>query len=299
VSDVVDVSVVRRPAPPLRPLIDAYIGYRLAGFPPALHRGVPARHMTFIVSIGPPIVVAAQPRPADAPRAYRCVVGGLQESAALIAHDGNQEGVAVELTPLGSRRLFGMPAQALWGTALELGDVAGAAGDELWERLQHATTWHDRFAVCDEVLARLVCRTDDPGGAGGAATPTVAPELARSWQALVASGGQVSVRELAERTGYSRQHLGRRFRAEFGLGPKLAARVIRFDRARTMLQSLPPDVSVADVAAACGYYDQAHLHRDVADLAGCTPRELLADIELPVAPGANVPSVQDVAVAAV
>lgn len=297
--DVVDVTVLRPPAPPLRPLIDTYLGYRLTGFPPGLHRGVPSRHMTFIVSIGRSIDVAAQTNPADGPRAYGCVLGGLQASSALIAHDGNQEGVAVELTPLGSRTLFGMPARALWDTSLELGEIAGPVGDELWERLQTPMSWDDRFGVCDDVLLRLARRTDDPGGAGGAATPTVAPELARSWQTLVRSGGQVTVHELADRTGYSRQHLRRRFRDEFGLGPKLAARVIRFDRARSMLRSVPPYVSLADVAAACGYYDQAHLHRDVAQLAGCTPRELLADIEVARPPAADAPFVQDPAAAGV
>jgi AraC-like DNA-binding protein len=38
------------------------------------------------------------------------------------------------------------------------------------------------------------------------------------------------------------------------------------------------------VAAQCGYADQAHLARDVAAFAGCTPSELLLD---------HVPFVQD------
>lgn len=258
--------VLATPAPALRPFVDRYCGYRMTGFPAGLHRGLPARHMTLIAGIGTGIDVVAQTNPAQRPDRYGCVLGGLQASSALISHDGNQEGVAVELTPLGSRALLGVPASALWDQSLELTDVIGPAGAELWERLQHTTDWVDRFATCDAVLSRQV-RLD----------AETAPELRFCWEALVDSGGRASVQELASETGWSRQHLRRKFDGEFGLNPKLAARVVRFDRARNMLQSMPSFVSIAQVAAVCGYYDHSHLDREFAELAGCTPTELLRD----------------------
>src|SRR5690606_36636135 len=98
-----------------------------------------------------------------------------------------------------------------------------------------------------------------------------------------ATGGTVSVADLAADVGYSRQHLTRRFRSEFGPTPKLAARVIRLERARVALAA-SPGVSVAEVAAACGYADHAHLDRDCLALAGCTPTELVAgDVPLEAA----------------
>jgi AraC-like DNA-binding protein len=257
--------VMRAPSAALRPFIDGYVGYRLAGFSPGVHRGLPSRHMTFIVAIGQTIDVVTQTDPSQGPQSYDCVLSGLQASAAHIAHDGNQEGVAIELTPLGSRTFLGVPAGELWDLSVEFADVVGGAGGELWERLQFAVGWEQRFSVCDEVLTKLVTGTE------------VAPELRYCWGTLVDSGGRITVSDLAARTGYSRQHLGRRFRAEFGLSPKLAARVIRFERARTMLQSVPSFVSFAQIAGACGYYDQAHLYRDFAELAGCTPSELLRE----------------------
>lgn len=274
-----DEWVVRRPEPALQPMVDRYIGYRLMGHPPSLHRGLPSRHMTFIVGIGAPIDVIAQTDPSQRPQAYRCVLGGLQASSALIAHTGDQEGVAIQMRPPASRALFGMPARALWDLSVELGDVVGAVGDELWERLQPAMSWDERFAVCDEVLRRL------------ARPATADPVLERSWDDLVRSGGQVAVGELAARTGWSRQHLGRRFRDEFGMSPKLASRVVRFERAGRMLRSAAPPDSIAVVAAACGYFDQAHLNREVVLLAGCTPAELMDDVGEPAE--ADVPSVQD------
>ncbi len=265
--------VTAAPALRLAAFIDRYVGYRMTGFASGLHRGLPSRHMTFIVSIGPSIDVVAQTDPGQPPDSYRCVVSGLQASSALISHDGHQEGVAIELTPLGCRTLFGMPARALWNTSVECADVAGPAGRELWERLQGHSGWAGRFAACDEVLARLA-DTDI----------VVAPELRRAWHTLVRSGGTAPIRTLATSVGWSRQHLARRFGDEFGLGPKLAARVVRFERAARMLRATPSFVTIAQVAAACGFYDQAHLNREFAELAGCTPTAWLAE---------ELPSVQD------
>jgi AraC-like DNA-binding protein len=266
-AGVVHEFVTARPAAGLRHVVRRYIGYRLLGFPPGVHRGLPSPNMAFIVSIDRPVDIVAQTDRAQPPGSYRSVVGGLHSSPALIAHDGNQEGVAIQLTPLGSRTLFGVPAGELCDLSVELADVSGASAGELWERLQYASGWRQRFDVCDDVLTGLA---EDNGTA-------VAPELRRSWDLLVRSGGRITVRELAAQTGYSRQHLVRRFDAEFGLGPKLAARVVRFDRARQMLMAVPSFVSIGQVAAACGYYDQAHLNRDFADLAGCTPTELVRE----------------------
>lgn len=138
--------------------------------PPAgVHRGLPSRHLTLIVSIGDPIDVLAQTDPRQAPERYRFVVGGLQAGPALIAAAAVQKGVASELTPLGSRALLGLPARALWDTSVEAADVVGPAATELWERLHHTVHWPDRFAACDDVLWRLV---------SGRRTAPAPPELA-------------------------------------------------------------------------------------------------------------------------
>lgn len=258
------------PAPPLRPYIERYVGYRMTGFPPGVHRGLPSRQLTFIASVGPSIDVISQTDPAQDPASYRCVVGGLQARPAMIGYGSHQEGVAVELSPIGARVLFGMPPRELWNASLECADVVGERGWELWERLQEVGTWHARFAVCDAVLQRWA----DPEARLAAA------ELSHAWRRLVTSHGATAVGELAVEVGWSRQHLTRRFGDEFGLGPKLAARVIRFERARRMLQAAPSFLTIGQVAATCGYFDQAHLDRDFVELAGCSPSQWLAE-ELP------------------
>lgn len=264
----VEQWLTARPAPPLSPYIEKYMGYRLLGQSPGLHRGLPSRNMTLIFSIGGEIDVVSQTIRSHAPRRYRAVLGGLHDTPALIAHDGNQEGVAVQLSPLGSRALLGQPASELWHLTVEAEEVLGKLSHQLSERLHETDDWGERFAACNRVLTRLV------------GARTAAPELAKAWSALVRSGGKIPISDLAAEVGYSRQHLRHRFTQEFGLGPKRAARLIRFDRACGMMLR-DPSLPVARVAIASGYYDQAHLHRDFAVLAGCTPAELVAG-DLPI-----------------
>ena len=55
---------------------------------------------------------------------------------------------------------------------------------------------------------------------------------------------------------------------------------MRFDRARRALQqrvAAGKPAALADLAASCGYYDQAHLAREFRDLAGCAPSAWLAE----------------------
>ena len=90
---------------------------------------------------------------------------------------------------------------------------------------------------------------------------------------------------MASTVGWTRQHLRTRFVDELGLSPKVAARVMRVERARRLLLSPSPGPTrIADVAAACGYTDQSHLTREFVEMVGCPPGRLMAE---------ELPSVQD------
>ena len=81
------------------------------------------------------------------------------------------------------------------------------------------------------------------------------------------------VAEVAEEVGFSRRRLSTLVKQETGLGPKEYQRVARFEASRAALGRRP----LADVAAECGYADQAHLARDWSKLAGCPPSTWLRE----------------------
>jgi AraC-like DNA-binding protein len=271
---VIDEHAARRPRAGLRPYVAWYTGYRQAGVEPAAHRGLPSPWLTMIVTLDEPLVIARHPDPRQPASTHDFLLGGLHTAPALVTHDGRQSGVQLALTPLGARALLGMPAGALAGIDVEAADVLGRLAGELRERVAAAPGWAGRFAVLEEFLVGRVRAAPAPGGAAPR------PEVSYAWDRLRRSRGAVSVADLAAETGWSARHLGEQFRAETGLSPKSGARVVRFDRARRRMlrrQAESGRVVLAELAAECGYYDQAHLARDFRDLAGCPPSVLLAE----------------------
>jgi AraC-like DNA-binding protein len=92
-------------------------------------------------------------------------------------------------------------------------------------------------------------------------------DLVWAWHRLRVSGGRVAIGALAKELGFSRKHLALRFRHEFGISPKLLARILRFDRAVRLIGA-GRVAGLADLAAASGYADQAHLSREFRVFAG-------------------------------
>ncbi len=258
-------GAVGRPAPRLRGLIDRYRGYWQDGYDPGVHHGLPSRYLTLIISIEEPVDIVGMPDAHQSPEAFDAFVAGLHASPALIRHEGRQRGVHVDVTPLGAQALLGLPASAIASTIVNLREALGAGATELVDRLGAARTWTDRFAAIDDVFSRAVVEAHEP-----------ADEVVWAWQRILETGGTVEVRDLAAEVGWSRRHFGERFRSELGLAPKVASRVIRFERARELL-ARPDRPGLADVAATCGYFDQAHLTREWRELAGCTPTAWLAE----------------------
>ena len=87
--------------------------------------------------------------------------------------------------------------------------------------------------------------------------------------------GNVSIDGLARAVGVSRRHLERRFRDEVGLRVKHVARIARVHAVLALLERRSA-VRGAELAAACGFSDQAHLIRECKALTGQTPSAFTA-----------------------
>ena len=95
------------------------------------------------------------------------------------------------------------------------------------------------------------------------------PRVDAAVDAIIRSGGQASIEEVAAKAGVSRQHLARAFAYHVGVSPKTFARVMRFRRAIAVARG--GREGWADLAEELGYFDQSHMISEFREFAGDTP----------------------------
>jgi AraC-like DNA-binding protein len=160
--------------------------------------------------------------------------------------------------------LLGLPASDLRDRRVPLDALwPERRAQELAEQLACSDDDEDRAAAFENAVRAMISRGCDPD--------PVALEVSASMR----SPRAISARDLARTVGLSERQLHRRCSSAFGYGPAFLLRISRLQRVLRMarVHSGPP--SLADLAVAAGYADQAHLSREVRALMGTTPAELV------------------------
>jgi AraC-like DNA-binding protein len=240
------------------PLGAAIIGYRDAGGAGLDLRVAGTAAITVLIAFGDRELIVDD---AVGRRALGGFVVGLPIEAMRVRSE-RAECIEVRLSPIQAYSLLGVSPTDLGRGVVALEDLWGPRARRLREQLAAARTWDERFALTKSFLAQCdrPMRTPDP-------------EVLAGWNRILTSRGQVKNGELAECLGWSHKRLGARFETQIGLTPKRAAMLVRF---RYAVDGLLAGRPAADVAADCGYTDQAHLCRDVSIFADHTPGALAA-----------------------
>ncbi|MFD4460296.1 helix-turn-helix domain-containing protein [Nocardia sp. NPDC058480] len=179
------------------------------------------------------------------------MVAGPDSRAFLAPTARASEFVGIRFAPGTAPTLLGIPAVELLNQRVDLAEIAPSRTTrELVDRIDNAP---DRVAALETIAWRFATEN---GPANPALTAVV--------DALSAGA---TVAETAARTGMSARMLHRRSLFAFGYGPKMLARILRFQRA---LAAVRTGIPAARIAATTGFADQAHLSREFRDLAGCS-----------------------------
>jgi methylphosphotriester-DNA--protein-cysteine methyltransferase len=150
-----------------------------------------------------------------------------------------------------------VPLDALWGS------LARSLEAVLAEVAPAERTWHA------ERILRV--RLDAAHG-----TTREVDTVANAIALLRRARGSAGVREVAAALGVGERWLERAFDRHVGYGPKMLARVVRFQHAVRLLDA-GTALSWSALAYAAGFADQAHLVREFRALAGLTPGDFAAE----------------------
>ena len=131
-----------------------YAGWREHSETPVLRTELPWVGAVAIVCFGVPYKLDGEP--------FDAFVGGLGDRPVLTEFVGAAAGIQVDFSPLGARRLLGLPMDELTNRVVAIEDVLGSSAPLLVERLQEAGGWAERFALIDGVLLRRLALGPEP-----------------------------------------------------------------------------------------------------------------------------------------
>ncbi len=164
----------------------------------------------------------------------------------------------------GAACVLGMPAGELLDQVVELDALGRLADANLRDALLEAPSPEAKFNVLEDFL---LCQARRNGARK--------PALHHAVNSLTNAPNTASISALATELGISHKHLIEQFRDEVGLTPKRFCRIQRFQEVLRAIEARR-GVEWADIACACGYFDQAHFIHEFHEFSGLNPSAYLA-----------------------
>ncbi|HTW38391.1 MAG TPA: helix-turn-helix transcriptional regulator [Steroidobacteraceae bacterium] len=171
--------------------------------------------------------------------------------------------IGVHFRAGGAFPFFDFPASELHNVRVPLEALWGPPARVLVEQVLAAPTPEAKFDVLERVLLAT------------ARTLSHHRAVTFALRELSVLPPRCGVADVTEQIGMSQRRFRECFRSEVGMAPKLFARVQRFQAVIETVHTLT-EVSWADVAIDCGYFDQAHFIHDFRAFSGFTPSAYLA-----------------------
>jgi len=198
--------------------------------------------------------------------AFGGVVVGLQTHRRVeLVMRGTLDAFSIFFQPSGLNRLFGIPMDELTNHHYEARAVFGASMSQLEQALGACLTFEERAQLVDRWLLNR--------------TRTLSTDsVAVSANEILRRSGKISTASAAHGAGLSVRQFERRFAQQVGMGPKLYARIARFEAALDNKARSHPK-AWSEVAREFGYHDQMHLVHDFREFSGETPTIALTHVE--------------------
>ncbi len=195
-----------------------------------------------------------------------CTIQGSKTSFVRAWHPKHCHFISVRFVANGYFKILGIPQTKFTGHLIELDDVIQNHVKDVIPELRQAPDARRRFhIVCRWLKAEL----------GHA--PIKQNLLSDYIIARFENNPYMSVKELSRETGFTRKHLGQRFKQEAGLSLKTYQKVERLQRVLKAIRNKRVR-GWAELACDNRYYDQSHFIKDFKQLTGSTPSDFIQNL---------------------
>ena len=196
----------------------------------------------------------------------RFMLGGATMSPRHVVNEPGTLSIFVMFRPGALQQVLGIAANEITSRVLDMREVVDT---EQVDRFLHQLDQERPVTECINLLQDFllsVFHLDDKQSLG----TTLAAEYRKLFSPAV---------DIASEFNISERQLERKVLQAFGLPLRDMRRIVRFGL--TLPKLLDPALAwgdLTDIAQECGYFDQAHMHRDFTELGGLAPMELVRQI---------------------
>jgi len=191
------------------------------------------------------------------------LVSGPHSDFFVIDTAGQASVIGIQFRPGGAFPFFKLPLDELHNLHVSLVDLWGVNASLLREQLLEAETPGQKFQVLENCLM------------GQAFKPLARHRAVEGALALFRNIHPApAMARVSDQIGISSRRLIQLFSQQVGLTPKLFCRVRRFQRVLHLIHQNQASDWV-DLAAGCGYFDQAHFIHDFRAFSGVSPSAYL------------------------
>jgi AraC-like DNA-binding protein len=223
-----------------------------------------AHHWSVSWALDAPFTASTVPHPSvhllfeEREGSRRAEIAGVQTGRFERELSGRGAVFGIKFRPAAFQPLLGRALSELTDRVIPLTDLFGDKGRACSDAIFEELDFDRQVAAAEEFLAPLLRPLEDEICCDRDLVERMAVDRSILRVDQIAAAAGVEVRTLQ-----------RRFRRNVGVSPKWVIQRYRLHEAAERLKARP--TSLADMAAALGYADQAHFARDFQQIVGCSP----------------------------
>ena len=190
----------------------------------------------------------------------RSFIAGQIKTAIQIQPTGRVGLFGIRFHPHGAYPILKSPLYEFTDKVIALNSVWGKFTKEIEDRILTAQTNRDRVNIIEEILLKRIYSDNYSKDYF----------VDASVNFIIDHRGLVSIENLSNEIGISRRQLEKKFKSFVGIGPKLFARIIRF---QNILKAIDKNRGYdwLSIINKGDYYDQSHLIKDFKAFSGQNP----------------------------